>query len=264
MRTETFATRGTVRLKLNIPSGEIEIETHDEPETRVELDARDEEALAAATIEERQRADGHEIVVEAPKKFRLLGSGNGEYRLRVRAPHGADVECSTSSADVEGRGRFGHLEVNSASGDARFDDVGGDARVNVASGDLRVERVGGDATMNSASGDVELGSLEGRGKIRSASGDVSVRVANSSLSVQTASGDQEVGSIVEGQVTLQSASGDIQVGVAKGVSLWIDAKSMSGETTSELELQGQPSDDEGASVELRATSMSGDIYVRHA
>jgi DUF4097 and DUF4098 domain-containing protein YvlB len=264
VRTETFATTGPVHLKLNIPAGEIEIETHDEPETRVELDARDEEALAAATIEERERAGGHEIIVEAPKKFRLLGWGNGEYRLRVRAPHGAHVECSTSSADVEGRGRFGDLELNSASGDARFDDIAGHARVNVASGDLRFTRVEGDFTVNSASGDVELGSLEGRGKIRSASGDVSVRVANSSLSIQTASGDQEVGSIVAGQVTLQSASGDIQVGVAKGAGLWIDAKSMSGETTSDLELEGQPPDEEGASVELRATSMSGDIHVSHA
>ena len=264
MRVETFSTPGPVTLTVNIPGGEIRLETTDDPETHVELDARDEEALEQATIELRRRGDGHEVVVEAPKKFRLLGWGNGDYRLNIRAPHGAEVDMSTSSADVEARGRYGAVELNSASGDARFDDVDGEARINTASGDLRLQRVGGDATVNSASGDVELGSLDGRGKIRSASGDISVDVANSSLSVQTASGDQEVGSIVSGQITLQSASGDIEVGVAKGVALWIDAKSMSGETTSDLDLEGESPADGGADVELRATSMSGDIHVKRA
>jgi DUF4097 and DUF4098 domain-containing protein YvlB len=118
--------------------------------------------------------------------------------------------------------------------------------------------------VNSASGDIELGTLGGKGKIRSASGDVEVAEAKTSLSIQTASGDQEVGSIESGEISLQSASGDIQVAVAPGATLWIDAKSMSGDTTSELELEGEAPAEGGAAVELRAASMSGDIHVRRA
>jgi hypothetical protein len=265
VRAETFATPGPVRLDVSIPAGEIRLETSDEPETHVELDAGDEEALAEATIELRRRGGGHEVVVQAPKRFSFMPWRNGvDYRLRISAPHGADVELSTASADLEGIGRFGSVEVNSASGDARFEDAEGEARINVASGDVRIGHLGGDANVNSASGDIELGTLGGKGKIRSASGDISVDEAKSSLSIQTASGDQEIGSIVSGQVTLQSASGDIQVGVAKGAALWIDAKSMSGETTSELEVEGEPPTNGDAQVELRATSMSGDIAVRRA
>jgi hypothetical protein len=263
VRAETFATPGPVTLTIGIPTGDITLETHDASETHVELDSNDDEALAQATIELRERGDRFEVVVEAPKKFRLLSWGD-EYRLLIRAPHGADVELSTSSADVEAGGRYGSVEVNTASGDARFDDVEGEARINTASGDVRVRRIGGEAAVNSASGDVEVETLEGRGKIRSASGDVTVDVAHSTLTVQSASGDQEVGSIASGQVTLQSASGDIEVGVAKGASLWIDAKSMSGETRSELELEGEPPDTGAADVDLRAASMSGDITVRRA
>jgi hypothetical protein len=264
VRTETFATPGPLTLTIGIPAGDITLETADEPETHVELDASDEEALAHATIELRQRGDRFGVVVEAPKKSRLPFWRNGEYRLYIRAPHGADVDVRTSSADVEARGRYGSVDLNSGSGDARFDEIDGDLQVNSASGDLRLARVGGDATVNSASGDIEVGTLEGRGKIRAASGDVSVDVARSSLTVQSASGDQDVGSISSGKVTLQSASGDIEVGVAKGASLWIDAKSMSGETASELELEGTPPETGVADVDLRAASMSGDITVKRA
>ena len=263
MRAETYSTPGPVTLTLGVPTGDISLETHDAPETYVELDASDEEALADATIELRERGDRFEVVVEARKKFRLLSWGD-EYRLQIRAPHGADVDLKASSADVEARGRYGSVELTTASGDARFDDVEGDARINTASGDVRVRRIGGEAAVNTASGDVEVETLEGRGKIRSASGDVAVDAARSALTIQSASGDQEVGSVASGQVTLQSASGDIEVGIAKGASLWIDAKSMSGETTSELELEGDPPATGAADIDLRAASMSGDITVKRA
>jgi DUF4097 and DUF4098 domain-containing protein YvlB len=93
---------------------------------------------------------------------------------------------------------------------------------------------------------------------------VAVREAEGDLTVQTASGDQEIGSVAEGSVVLQTASGDIQVGIRRGSRLWIDAKSMSGETSSELEVGDAPADDEGPLVELRATTMSGDIHVARA
>jgi ATP-dependent Clp protease ATP-binding subunit ClpX len=98
----------------------------------------------------------------------------------------------------------------------------------------------------------------------SASGDVEISAAEGSLKVQTASGDQEIGSVASGEVTLQTASGDISVGVKPGSKLWIDAKSMSGETISELEIGDAPTDGEGPMVEVRATAMSGDIRVKRA
>jgi hypothetical protein len=82
--------------------------------------------------------------------------------------------------------------------------------------------------------------------------------------VQTASGDVEVNSVREGDVVLQTASGDIEVAVKKGSKVFIDARSMSGETSSELEITDAPSDGEGPLVEIRATAMSGDIEIRRA
>jgi DUF4097 and DUF4098 domain-containing protein YvlB len=116
--------------------------------------------------------------------------------------------------------------------------------------------------VNTASGDVEVGRLQGAGKVRAASGDISIFEADASLKVQTASGDVEIESVREGDVVLQTASGDIAVGIKQGSKLWIDAKSMSGETSSELDIGDAPTDGEGPLVEVRATAMSGDIRVK--
>jgi hypothetical protein len=93
---------------------------------------------------------------------------------------------------------------------------------------------------------------------------VIVGEAERNLRVQTASGDQQIGSVVQGEVTLQTASGDITVGIRRGSKLWVDATSMSGDTASELELTDTPSDSDGPLVELRAMSMSGDVTIRRA
>jgi DUF4097 and DUF4098 domain-containing protein YvlB len=247
MKSETFSTPGRVELRIDVPRGDVEIETAETDETTVELEARGrdaEEYEREAVIEARPRGDGHEVIVDASARRGLLGFREGEYRVRIKAPSGAGVRAELASADISGRGSFGDLEIDCASGDVRFDDVTGQAKVNTASGDVELRRVAA-AKVNSASGDVvieESGSVE----------------------ANTASGDIRVRSISSGEVELHSASGDLDVGIAKGSRLWIDAQSLSGDTSSELELESAPSDDEGPLVELRAQTMSGDISVRRA
>jgi DUF4097 and DUF4098 domain-containing protein YvlB len=263
MRRETFETPGPLALDVRVPSGDVELEAVEGTETVVELSASPE-LEEEARIELRPKRDGHELSVVIEKRSGLFRAFREEVRLRITAPPGADVEVSTASADVDARGLFGAVEVNTASGDVAFEKAAGDVQVNSASGDLKVEEIAGGLSVNTASGDVEVGLLGGEGKVRSASGDVDVEDAGASLKVQTASGDVQVGSVREGEVVLQTASGDISVGIKQGSKLWIDAKSMSGETSSELELGDAPSDGEGPLVEVRATAMSGDIKVKRA
>jgi DUF4097 and DUF4098 domain-containing protein YvlB len=286
LRTETFETPGDVRLEVRIGGGEVRLETAETQETTVVLEPlRDNDASTAAVanarVELRERGGGYEVVVDARDRGRGLFR-NAEVLVSVTCPEGSSVETKTGSADVSGRGRFGSVEVESGSGDIEFGDVSGDARVNAASGDVQLGNVGGYARLNSASGDIQARVLAGEAKINtasgdiivrevhgelganSASGDVIVREARSSVSVNTASGDQEIGRVVEGNISLKSASGDLKVGIAEGSSLWVDARSRSGDVRSELPVSDSPPENGGPSVELRATTMSGDVTVSRA
>ncbi|HMJ00060.1 MAG TPA: DUF4097 family beta strand repeat-containing protein [Gaiellaceae bacterium] len=263
MRRETFETPGKLRLSVRVPSGRIDLDAVEGTETVVELEANPE-LEQEARIELRPRGEGHEVVVVVEERSGFLRRNQNDVRVRVTLPLEADIEISTASADVEGRGQFGALEIQSASGDIGFDQVGKDADVNSASGDIKLARVEGAIAVNTASGDLDVGYLGADGKVRAASGDISIDEAAASLKIQTASGDMQIGSVREGDVTLQSASGDIAVGVKKGSKVWIDARSMSGETSSDLEVSDTPSDGNGPLVEIRATALSGDVTVKRA
>lgn len=286
MRTETFETPAEVRLDVRLGAGEVRLETAEGGETTVTLEPlRDNDASRAAVenarIELRQRGGGHEVVVDVRDRGRGIFR-NAEVLVAVTCPEGTSVESKTGSADVEGRGRFGSIEIESGSGDVEFGELSGDARVDAASGDVAIGNVGGNARINTASGDVQLRTVAGDAKINSASGDVIlrevtgelsvnsasgdviVREASGSVRVSTASGDQEVGKVSTGKVELKSASGDLKVGIAEGSTLWVDARSRSGEVRSELPVSELPPEGEGPTVELRANTMSGDVTVARA
>jgi DUF4097 and DUF4098 domain-containing protein YvlB len=281
MRTETFQTPDPVRFDIRLGSGEVRLEASRASETTVTLEPlRDNDASASAVEEARVEQRGDEILVDI--RDRRRGFRGSDVLVEVRCPEGSSVRAKSGSADFEGHGSFGSIDIETGSGDVQFAELSGDAKVNAASGDVQIAQVGGEARINTASGDVQIASIEREGKINSASGDVlvnkavgrfeansasgdvMVREASSSVGVNTASGDQLIGSVAQGKIDLKSASGDLKIGIREGSTLWVDARSRSGEVRSELPVSDLPPEGDAPHVELRANSMSGDITVVRA
>jgi DUF4097 and DUF4098 domain-containing protein YvlB len=255
---QEFQTPEPPELVVRIPAGRIEVETADTAETVVEV-----EALRGDDENIRVEQRGRQIVIEARRKG--LGFLRGEeYDVRVRAPHRSALEVETGAADVEARGLLGSLDAKSAAGDVIVQTVEGEVVVRSASGDVIAKDVSGRVDVNTASGDVIVRSAGGGASVHSASGDVVFGEASGRINVNTASGDQTIESVTEGSVELKSMSGDVKVGIKQGSRLRVDARSMSGETSSELEILGAETTTEGPLVELKAATMSGDIRVVRA
>jgi DUF4097 and DUF4098 domain-containing protein YvlB len=258
MEPITFDTPGRVELDVRIASGEVEVALTDTDVTVVDVGGRGTDDVR---VERMDLADGgHLVGVE----LRGLGKWGRHPSLRVRIATRAGValRCETGSADLSVRGALGALEARSASGDVTFGDVEGDAAVKLASGDVRGGRVGGSATIETASGDVRLDGVGADLVAHLASGDLRADSVAGSVKASTASGDLSIGAVERGAVVLSSMSGDISVGVRAGTRVWLDLSSVSGSATSELAPSGASA--EGETLELRASSVSGDVRVSRA
>jgi hypothetical protein len=281
MRRETFSTPGATRLNLDIPAGRIEVETAKTDETHVELEALSDndavrEAVERSRIELLRRGDTYEVAVEVPTQRGVFISfsrgpdirfGGPEIRLRVSCPDGADLDVLTKSADLDARGEYGAVDVKTASGDVSVQRARGEARVKTASGDVHFERVDGRLDVHSASGDLHVGEVRGDAQIQLVSGDVSVGEAGGSVSANTVSGDQRIRAALEGRVELRAISGDISIGIPRGTRLFVDANTISGSTSSEVELGDAPGGAgpaEGPLVEVFAKTVSGDVKIERA
>jgi DUF4097 and DUF4098 domain-containing protein YvlB len=251
-----FATQEPPKLRFGIGAGRIEVETADVAETTVDV-----EAIRGDLENLKVEQHGRDIVVEGRKRF---GLKNDEFDIRIRAPLGSEVDANVASAPFRATGLLGKLEVNTASGNVQVEDVERDVKIHSASGDVQLGDVGGSTSVNTASGDVQVSSAAGGGTIRSASGDVLIGEAARRVSMNTASGDMVIGSIAEGSVDVKSASGDVRIGIKQGSRLFVDARSLSGDTTSEVELGGVEVATGGPLVEVKGTTMSGDIKIVRA
>ena len=265
---QVFHTPQRLTVDIRLPSGTIDVETADTTETEVELVPLNDparETADAVRIELRDRHDDHQLLVESPERkgFGLFGR-SPEFRLVVKCPHGTSLEVRSRSADVQGRGRFGTVDVKTASGDTMVDRVEGRATIVGASGDVEVRAAAGPIDINSASGDVLIERAEEAVRVNVISGDVTIREAFGSLSVNSVSGDQVVEVSAGGAVSLQSVSGDLEVSVRRGINVFMDVRTISGDTHSELELGDEPPAGDAPMLELRLKSVSGDVDIRRA
>ena len=264
----TFDIAGRATVRVEIPAGGVGVTTWAEQRIEVEVaPARGDDRSAAAAAETRvstaERGGRHEIVVRAPKRDSgRLGIAWGrapELAVTVRCPEGTDLDLATQSADLEVHGRLGAVAARSASGDASLEDTEA-LSYTTASGDLSAGSVESALAAKSASGDVDVRSVGATASVNTVSGDVRLGDTAGPVAVKTISGDVELGAAGAG-VVVSSVSGDVAVAAVPGLVLWIDAQSVSGTMSSELDVGDEPSEPGQETVELRVRTVSGDVRV---
>jgi hypothetical protein len=268
---KAFDVSGPVELDVRLASGEIEIDPTLDGRVEVELVAYDEESqrlVDNARVELNQHGHRPTVLVDVPQKRGLsfsLSFGRQGIECRIRCPHESGAQVRTKSADVAARGTLGALNVATASGDVEADRVTGGLNVKGASSDVSAREVG-PVSVQTASGDVDITIARGPVNVTSVSGDISIGEAYDNVSANSVSGDQDHGAVMRGVVAAHSVSGDVTIAVRRGSRAFLDCTTVSGDTSSELELSGDapPSDDGAPFVEIRAKTVSGDIRITRA
>ena len=268
---KTFEVSGPVELELRLAAGEITIDPSLAGRVEIELTAQDEEsqrAIDEARVELQEHPERPRVIVDVPLRrggfsFGLVFGRSG-ISCRVRCPEGSLVTVKSKSADIVTRGAIGGLNVQTASGDVEIERVLGGVNVKSASGDVEIREIAGGASVQTASGDVELEVVRGPVSIATASGDVTIGEAYDNVSANTVSGDQNHGAVMTGHVAAHSVSGDVQIGVRRGSRVFLDCNTISGDTSSELDVTPDAPAGDGPLVEIRAKTVSGDIRITRA
>jgi DUF4097 and DUF4098 domain-containing protein YvlB len=241
------------------PSGSVAISGADTDVITVRVVATrrsGEELLEHVTV---SFEDGR-LVVNGP---RVSFMRRNDLDLTIKAPARSNCDVHTASADVSCVGQLGAVSVNTASGDVTVASAEGELTLKSASGDIFVDRAGDDARIDTTSGDVKIAHVRGDLEVKAVSGDVIAGDVGGSLKVNTVSGDIDVKDVSSGRANIEALSGDITVAVARGMGVYLDLSTMSGDVRNELdEADDGGQSDESAELELRCRTISGDIRVR--
>jgi Toastrack DUF4097 len=266
---KTFEVEGPVELDVRLASGDIEVDPSADGRVEVELIAHDEESQGLvdnARIELNSHGNRPTVLVDVPQKrgFSISIFGRGGIECRIRCPHESGLAVRTKSADISTRGTLGGLNIATASGDIDVDRVSGGVNVKSASSDFSAREIGSGVSIQTASGDIDISIARGPVNVTSVSGDISIGEAYDNVNANSVSGDQDHGAVMQGVVAAHSVSGDVTIAVRRGSKAFLDCTTVSGDTTSELELTSDAPAGNGPLVEIRAKTVSGDVRITRA
>jgi hypothetical protein len=258
-----FPCSNPITVDLRTFGGSVELHAEPRDTAVVEVSPYDSsESSQEAADQTRIELTGDTLLIAAPEASGWLLRRSPRLRVVARVPAGSNARMRVASADVTCRGDWGQAKLNSASGDAHFEQVAEDLTVNTASGDVRAVRVGGRLTVKTASGDVSADQVGDSVDVTSASGDVQIDAAGGDVNVKTASGDTVVRAARRGTLRATSVSGDVWVGVVTGTGVWLDLTTLSGRTNSDLHMSEEGGTGTNHNLTLHIRTVSGDIDVR--
>lgn len=271
----TFTTDGPAKLYVELGRGSLTVHAGEVSTTTVTLHGDGAEETIVSQ-------DGDVVSVIAPeRRTGFLGQRNLEVHAVVEVPVDSQLRFKTGSAGVTTEGPLAMVSGATGSGDVRVETVdraldlatgsgdvavrtlAGEGQVKCGSGDVYVDVVRAALTVSTGSGDVTLDQVEAPASVKTGSGDLVVRTAGEDVRFSAGSGDLRVDDVRRGRVQAKTASGDVAVAVPGETPVWTDIRTVSGRVTSTLEPVGEPSAGQDH-VELRVTTVSGDIVLQHA
>jgi hypothetical protein len=262
-----YPCRGPIRAEVRVRAGVITV-TAEERHTVAVVVAPYDDADASRAAAEETSVEFHDdrLRVEAPdlEHAGWILRRAGRVRVDLRVPLDSHLAAFGGSADIHTTGRLSGATARSGSGDLYVNHIAGDLTVESASGDIRADEVGGALSVKTGSGDVRIARATGPVNAGVASGDVTIDEAGGEVRVSTASGDVRIGAATGDRVQVKAASGDVSVGVPAGTKVWLDLSTLSGTTTSDLEMTGNTPPTGGAQLAIRVHTLSGDIYVHRS
>jgi DUF4097 and DUF4098 domain-containing protein YvlB len=242
------------------------------PSGSVAISGADTDVITVRVVPTRR--GGEEMLEQVSVRFEdgmLVVSGprtsfvrRNDLELTIKAPARSDCDVHTASADVSCVGELGVVSVNTASGDVTVASADGEVTLKSASGDVFVDRAGGDARIDTTSGDVKIAHVRGDLEVKAVSGDVTAGEVGGSLTVNTVSGDVDIKDVSSGRASIEAMSGDINVAVARGIGVYLDLSTMSGDVRNDLDEDdgGDGPTGQSAELDLRCRTISGDIRIR--
>lgn len=227
-----------------------------------------QDPLERVRVDLRQPIDGQGAVTLVVDTDPARNGWKSSFSVHVTAPRHSGIRIQSQSAQVAVTGPAQRLEVRTASGQVRVEDVFGPSVIQTASGDISLQS-STTCDLRSASGDIAVRRVSGDAVAHSTSGDLQLEVVGAGVNARTVSGQVRVLDATTGLVELVSVSGDVEIGIHSGSLAAIDLSTVSGRTETDLPVSdAAPVDDEDGQdeplLELKVKTTSGDIRVRRA
>jgi hypothetical protein len=230
---QTLAVQPGGTLEIDLSSGSVEVETHDENEVAVEAESR---GLSGGLMRFELSGDGVNARFKASHSGWLGVFGSGGLRVHVRVPEVFSVDVRTGGGSVEIDDLGGRASVRTSGGSIELAGALGDAELKTSGGPIRAEEVEGDVTARTSGGAIQISDVTGRVEARTSGGSIRVYDVAGPVLARTSGGSISVrfNDVPEGE--LETSGGSIEAEFSEDAGLDLEAETSGGRVRIEPEM----------------------------
>lgn len=242
-------------LKVGLVAGQVDIVGHDEPGTRIEVHSVSGKALKVSV-------EGDTLEIDHPQLrwdnfIDVFRSFNGSARadVSIMVPRDVALKFGVVSATALISGLAADASISTVSGDVVVDGLQGDIRLNSVSGEISVRDHVGDISAHTVSGDIMATGRVRRLTIDGVSSELFLDLSGAPDAIRV--------NTVSGNITVRlapEAAAQYKITTING-RLQLDDSEIAGVRGT---YSGKYGALDGAWLDFRANTVSGDISVLHA
>lgn len=274
-RTFSVSPGGTLNVRTDRGSIEVQTSEAEEVDVRVEIDARSEEDREKFALTFEQEGDD----VSVHGKMENQGgrwNWNGD-RLRVKyvvtVPSRFNVDLQTSGGSISVEDLEGQVEAETSGGSLSFGMIRGDINARTSGGSISLDGTSGTADVHTSGGSISLGKVAGTVQARTSGGSITVDEVAGTIDARTSGGSIRA-AITEqpaGDSELRTSGGSITIRLADGIGVDVDAKTSAGRVTTDFDVPPRDKDEmdeleapiNGGGPMLKLRTSAGSIRIKN-
>ena len=256
------------RLRVNLDSGSIVIESHDREEVRVDVLVA---GVGAGRLDFELSAKGDNVTLRGrPRGWMPDVLGSPHVRARVRVPSEFSVDIRTGGGAIEIEDLEGEVRVRSSGGAIEIGRIRGDVDVETSGGAIETGEVDGELRARTSGGPIRIFAVTGSVEARTSGGPIEILGAADRVDANTSGGAISVRFTEAPSGVLETSGGDIDVEFPEDEGMDLDARTSGGRVRidEQLAVRGrvEPTRVEAELNEggdrLRLRTSGGDIRIR--
>jgi len=256
------------RLRVDLDSGSIVIESHDREEVRVDVLAA---GVGAGRLDFELSAKGDNVTLRGrPRGWMPDVLGSPHVRARVRVPSEFSVDIRTGGGAIEIEDLEGEVRVRSSGGAIEIGRIRGDVDVETSGGAIETGEVDGELRARTSGGPIRIFAVTGSVEARTSGGPIEILGAADRVDANTSGGAISVRFTEAPSGVLETSGGDIDVEFPEDEGMDLDARTSGGRVRidEQLAVRGrvEPTRVEAELNEggdrLRLRTSGGDIRIR--
>ncbi|MEE8507979.1 MAG: DUF4097 family beta strand repeat-containing protein [Myxococcota bacterium] len=235
---DRIAARPGGRLQVDLASGSVEVESHDENEVRVDAQVG---GVGARSLDFRLSGNGVDVFFSADVGGWAQLLGGTRLRVRLKVPEHYDLDIRTHGGNIEVEEIRGDVVARTSGGSVEVDEIEGNVDLRSSGGSIEAKEIRGNLVARTSGGRIRASEISGDVEARTSGGPIKITDVGGRVDLHTSGGGISVRFTDDPEGQLETSGGNIEVEFPEDAGVDLDARTSGGgvEVEHEIVVQGR-------------------------